>query len=233
MSALSRETLELISSWAEVLTALFGILAATCAVVYLLANKPIRKLEQHDNEVLQANVADARKAQQSVELELVKQQERTAKAEKAASDAALALAKFKEPRVLSKQQSSTITAKVKPFRVKFDVAASNNSETLNLVVQIEDLLKAAGWEEVDWPFADGNLVHSRITRPGRVSIGLAIEHGVSIQVKQPEKEELFEIAKTLASAFSAEGVSARAEFMAVDQSNQHTIHIVVGEKAVP
>lgn len=182
---------------------------------------------------LEKDASDAKAAQQRVETELANQKERTASAEKAASDAALALAKFKAQRVLSNEQSNAITAKVKPFPVKFDVAASSNSETLNLVMQIEDALKAAGWEELDWPSVDGNLVHSLITRPGRVSIGIAIEHGVTIQVVQPEKEELLAIAKTLSSALSAEGISARAQFMAVDQSNKHTIHVVVGEKPVP
>src|SRR5438445_5938391 len=59
MSAFSREILETISSWAEVFTALFGVLAATSAVVYLLANKPLRKIEAHENSVLQEKTATA------------------------------------------------------------------------------------------------------------------------------------------------------------------------------
>ena len=62
MSGSSRETLELIASWAEILTAAFGILAATAAVVYLLANKPLKKLESHDNDVLRGRVAEAQRA---------------------------------------------------------------------------------------------------------------------------------------------------------------------------
>jgi hypothetical protein len=70
MSAFPREVLERISSWSEVLTALFGVLAAISAVLYLLANRPIRKIEAHDNLVLQGEVAkaqaDAAKGQQDL-----------------------------------------------------------------------------------------------------------------------------------------------------------------------
>jgi hypothetical protein len=76
MSALSRELLESISSWSEFLGAVFGILAATSVVVYVLANKPLRKIEAHDNFVLQ---------------------ERAARAQKEAAEANLELAKFKAP----------------------------------------------------------------------------------------------------------------------------------------
>jgi hypothetical protein len=63
MSGLSRETLDLISPWAEILTAAFGTLAATGAVIYLLANKPLKKkIEAFDNQVPKRRVADAQKA---------------------------------------------------------------------------------------------------------------------------------------------------------------------------
>jgi hypothetical protein len=76
MSELPRETLELIASWAEILTAAFGILAATAAVVYLLANKPLRKLEAHDNEVLKGAVAEQQTRAATAEKELLELRER-------------------------------------------------------------------------------------------------------------------------------------------------------------
>ena len=63
--------------------------------------------------VITGNIINKRQAAQLREFdqglttartELGRQQERTAKAEKAASDAALALEKFKEPRILSPEQ---------------------------------------------------------------------------------------------------------------------------------
>jgi hypothetical protein len=164
-------------------------------------------------------------------LELGRQKERTAKAEQAASDAALALAKFKQWRVLSQTQQAEIAAKVKPFFSTFDVAASNTSEPLTLVTQIEDSLSAAGWKQLDWPAMNSNSqAYSVISRPGRAALGIAIEHGVTVQVEQSDKEELLGIAKMLAAALSAEGIDAEAQFMAIKPTNKHAIHIVVGEK---
>ena len=67
MSPLSPKTLETISAWSEALTALFGILAATSAVVFLLVSKPLK--------------AEADRAQESLKLALEQQKEKTANAE--------------------------------------------------------------------------------------------------------------------------------------------------------
>lgn len=168
------------------------------------------------------------------ENDLTESKTELAKAEKAASDAALALEKFKQWRVLSKKQQDEIAVKVKPFFSNFDVAASNTSEPLNLVKQIEDSLSAAGWKQLDWPATTSDSkTYSVISRPGRALLGIAIEHGVTIQVEQSDKGELLDIAKILATALSAEGVEAEAQFMAISPTNKHTIHIVVGEKPTP
>jgi hypothetical protein len=70
MSALSRETLELISSWSEVLGAVFGILAATSVVVYVLVNRPLRKIEAHESQVERQHTADAQERAAKAELAL-------------------------------------------------------------------------------------------------------------------------------------------------------------------
>jgi hypothetical protein len=72
MSPLSRETLEAISSYAEWLGAVFGILAATSAVVYVLVNRPLRKLDAHDNAVLQEKNTTAQTELAKAQLELGK-----------------------------------------------------------------------------------------------------------------------------------------------------------------
>jgi len=89
MSSLSRELLQRISEISEVLGAAFGILAATSVVVYLLANKPLRKLEAHDSDVLKGTVAEAQGKMAGLEkdaadakAEMATQQTRAATAEK-------------------------------------------------------------------------------------------------------------------------------------------------------
>jgi hypothetical protein len=203
MSTLSRETLELISSWAEILTALFGILAATGAVVYLLANRPLRKYDQRDNEVLRTNVSDAQKAQQSVETELAKQRERTAKAEKDASDAALALAQFKQPRILSPQQQASLITDAKSFTGQnFAFAVFPDPEPQSLTRVIDGLLKSAGWKRVP----------SQIQRQGGVLMDIAGETAAQISDSgvdayiAPDDQGSVAAQHALCSALTAAGI---------------------------
>jgi len=59
MSAFSREALETISSWSEVLAAVFATLAALSGIAYLLSTRPLRKIEVRENAILQRETADA------------------------------------------------------------------------------------------------------------------------------------------------------------------------------
>lgn len=76
MSAFSREFLETVSSWSEILAAAFALLAAASGVAYLLSTRPLRAIEAHDNSVLQEKTASAQaeaaKAQLALDQELAK-----------------------------------------------------------------------------------------------------------------------------------------------------------------
>jgi hypothetical protein len=165
MSGLSRETLELISSWAEILTAAFGILAATAAVVYLLANRPLKKLETHDNEVLKGTVSEAQRA-------LLVQQERAdiaagklAGLEQDAADAKTEMAKQQtiaataersllelqnriKPRNLTAKQAADFVEVLRTLpggTIDFGYTSAGGDETFNFAKQFLPLFKKAGW----------------------------------------------------------------------------------------
>ncbi|MGC2743327.1 MAG: hypothetical protein WA672_09075 [Candidatus Angelobacter sp.] len=70
MSAFSRETLETIASWSEIFGGIFGLLAAASVIAYLLASRPLRKIEA---------------------LESLQEKQKTALAQKEAAEAQLAL----------------------------------------------------------------------------------------------------------------------------------------------
>jgi hypothetical protein len=70
MSAFSREVLESISKWSEILGAAFALLAGAAAVMFIIVNKPLRRIE---------------------ELESLQEKQKTALAQKAAADAQLEL----------------------------------------------------------------------------------------------------------------------------------------------
>jgi hypothetical protein len=120
---------------------------------------------------LQKTALDAKAAQQRVETELAIQKERTANAEKAASDAALALAKFKQPRTLSPEQQDALLTASKPFAGQhFACAVFPDSEPLALLRVLDVVLKSAGWERVP----------SQIERQGGVLTEVAGESAATI-----------------------------------------------------
>jgi hypothetical protein len=227
-----------IFDWATVILIALTVLSGAGALVTgdIIAQRQEARLRQFDKDLTDARTELGKQQEKAatVETTLAEQKERTALAEKAASDAALDLARLKQPRILKNEQRERIVSKVSRFPgTEFDVAASNSSEPLNLVMQIEESLVAAHWKEIDWPEMSPNgRANTLITRPGKASLGLAIEHGVTIQVEMSDREQLLEMAKILAVALSAEGISAEAQFMSVNQGNQRMIHIVVGEKPI-
>src|SRR5438552_15407042 len=82
MPPFSKDALETISSWAEILTAAFGILAAASAVVYLLSNKPLRKIEAHESQLERQAAARAKKEAAEAQLALQKHLESVVKHQK-------------------------------------------------------------------------------------------------------------------------------------------------------
>jgi hypothetical protein len=130
MSELPRETLELIASWAEILTAAFGLLAATAAVVLYLANKPLRQLEAHDNEVLKGAVAEQQTRAATAEKELLELRDRI------------------KPRSLTDQQSEELIGVLKTSpggTVNFGYTSGGGDESLNFLKQLLPLFRLAGW----------------------------------------------------------------------------------------
>jgi hypothetical protein len=130
MSSLSKETLELIASWAEILTVVLALASAFCGIVLVIASKPLKKIEARENEVLQGKVTDA-------QIGLGVQQERAAKAEKelkevdaktegfrlAIATANERAAKTQASLALAEQHSSEANAKAEGFRR--DIAQAN------------------------------------------------------------------------------------------------------------
>jgi hypothetical protein len=120
---------------------------------------------------LEKDAANAKTAQQGVETELARQKERTANAEKAASDAALALAKFKQPRSLSPEQQHKLRVALEPFAGQnFACAVYPDPEPLALLTVLDANLRSAEWKRVP----------SQIDRPGGVLVEVAGESAATI-----------------------------------------------------
>lgn len=192
-----------------------------------------REIELKDRDVKIAEtgakaVAAEAKAEQ-FRLNIAEANQQAEEAQQRAAEARLELAKLKTPRTLDSTHAQRVTAEAKQFAgTTFNIAAFNSKEPLNLVFQIEEILSAAGWKQLDW---DALIT---INRTGRSSLGIAAETGVTIQVEfdleAATRSRLLGIAKFLASALTKEGIAAEAQFMPLKTKNPESIHLVVGEK---
>ena len=157
-----------------------------------------------DLATLQASASDAKAAQQRVETELAKQKERTAKAEQSASDAALALAKFKEPRSLTPEQQDQLVASVKRFTGQnFAIAVFPDPEPQAFARLLDRLLKSAQW----------NRVPSQIQRDGGVLVDINGESAAEITDAgidayiAPDDTESLEAQASICSVLNAFGIA--------------------------
>jgi hypothetical protein len=160
--------------------------------------------------------------------ELGRQQERTAKAEKAASDASLSLEKFKEPRTLSPEQQEKLIAILKPFAGQhFACAAFPDPEPLALIRLLDTLAKASGWRRVP----------SQIERSGGVLMEIAGETAASIfdsgvnAYISPDDQESVPAQMALCSALMADGVQCETHRTPqLAGKNPRAITIAIGKK---
>ena len=169
--------------------------------------------------------------EQYLRTSLANTNERAAHAEERAAKAELDLAKLKTPRTLNSEQQTRISAALKPFTGQiFDIALNIDDESKNLLPQIEDTMKAAGWSQIDWKGASGTA-DINFVRAGRPIAGIASVSGVIIQMHSEQVEKMKGAASILASALDAEGISARAELgLGIPNTNATAIHILVGSK---
>ncbi len=120
---------------------------------------------------LQKDAADAEAAQKRVETDLEAQKQHTAEAQKAAADAALELAKFKAPRILSPEKQEAIIAALRPFAGQsFALAVFPDPEPLALIRSLDTLLRSAGWTRVP----------AQIQRDGGILVDVEGESAASI-----------------------------------------------------
>jgi hypothetical protein len=197
-----------IFDWAAVVLVGLTFIAGAGALITgrILSHREEERLRQFDSELTGAKNELVKQQGQTaqVEVALEAQKERTAKAEKDASDAALALAKFKQPRTISPEQRQKLVADVKPFaRTKFAMAVFPAPEPLALARNLDVLLKSAHWERVP----------SQIQRDGGVLIDVAgqsaaeiSDSGIDLYIA-PDDNESVNAQHALCSALIAAGIA--------------------------
>jgi hypothetical protein len=168
---------------------------------------------------LQKAADDARAAQQRVEIDLAKQQERAANAERDAAEAKLV------------QDAEGFIAEMKAYSgQKFSCGVANDQEARAFLLELRMTLEISGWVPIapqsDSPFVIDVMGTGDATGTGRA----AIENGIGVDVvyaHNPSNESVRR-ARGLVSALDKHGIIAREGTSATIA--QDTLNIFVGEK---
>jgi hypothetical protein len=144
-----------------------------------------------------------------------------------AAEAQLELAKFKAARILSAEQQTRISEKLKPFAgAKYDagIGPMGDPEPLYLLRSIHSALSAAGWEQVAWTGGGATYTEAPI-----LDVGLTMVTNVMVDVHPKYWAQLGTAASALADALNAEGIAATEDSK---PTTIHTemIHLRIGRK---
>jgi hypothetical protein len=154
MSSLSKETLELIAGWAEILTVTLALASAACGVVLVYANKPLKVIADRESadakaalleQQLRADEAAGKLA--GLEEKAAKQQERAAKAElqlETERKERVGLEEAVANRVILDQNDSG--NRLKAFTgIKVAIVSRANPEQWKLAGQLSTVAYLANW----------------------------------------------------------------------------------------
>ena len=215
-------------NWAEIA----GIIAVAVLVVAeiiqfkyghrrddLIAQEQTATNQRHDEEMARLH------------LDTAQSNARAAEATQKATEAQLALEKFKAPRVLQPEQWAAIAAAMRQFgNIQFDVAVGpmGDPEPEIFGRTLADTLSNGGWTQIDW---DTNDPQIRLERTGSRFVGFAAVTNVIIDIHPAEAGRLWPAAQALAAALKAQGVDADAQQGSGGRNKNNTaIHVMIGRK---
>jgi hypothetical protein len=176
--------------------------------------------EQQKTALAQKEVAEAKKAAGDADSKAEGFRLDIAKANERAAEATLALAKLKQPRVLTREQQERIFSKIKQFSGQsFAAYTFQDQESIDFANAVGRILLGANWvvQTPDSDIAIGKL-------------GTTIFTGVQVEFAPSRANDFRSIAETLASALTEEGIPCKAMAVPFREKSANAIHIVVGKK---
>jgi hypothetical protein len=153
----------------------------------------------------------------------------TADANRRASEAELALLKFRAKRLPSTAELATLIEKINRFAgTKFDVGhAKVDREAWDFLWRLEPAISAAGWIHIDWV---GGPTFGKNGWPGNHRYGEMGVNNVSIEVRSENRPTLMPAAEALAEALRAMDIEATTDDDNNSSQNDDAIHLIVGPK---
>lgn len=201
------------------LVAITVVLAGAVFFTQFMSVRRAKELTQAQSELAVAK-------DRQLAIDLKGKDEKIAEANARAAEAMLALEKFKRPRRLTSEQHALLIEKLKPFAgTEYDLAAKD-PEPLDLALDIESALRAAGWTIRSW--TDGGIVTNLPGRP--FVVGHIVLSGIDVQMRDPDlsnARDAFVNALTLAGF---EGVRGSAANVPPEYPNRSVLHIMIGTK---
>jgi len=177
--------------------------------------------EHFANERISANEADTARANEAA-----------ARANEGAVKAQLALEKYKATRAsgLKEGDLNLAVAELKAFSgTKFDAGIPvGNDECRQLLTVLEDVLRAAGFSQIDWKDAKAGAIG--LERKGRPRVGAVTARGVMVEVDAKKHPDLWKVAQAMEKAFKDAGVEMHAFPEIATGAVNDCLHLLVGEK---
>jgi hypothetical protein len=227
---MGKEVLEYWKDWADFAGLIFAFIVGVGVVGEFAAHFAYRYFSRQLEPIILAEEESLRKQIAEAEARAAEANARAAEANEKMEQEKLARAKIEQriaPRVLPIPARERIIKTLKKFSgTTFDMAIQQEADSEALALVIDDILKSAGWNEIDWK--GGMLV---FTRPGRNVAGIIVLNDVILQMDKSRVSEFMPAATALASALVKEGITARAEGgSGTHAENTHALHVLVGQK---
>jgi len=156
-----------------------------------------------------------------------------ARAQIAAAEAQLELAKFRTPRaaLLTSEVLMSITERLKPFAgTQFDCGIGSNGEQADFWWVLQPAIVAAGWQHLIWQYPPGSLPMLIIQGPNRAGSGNVGAANVEIHLHPDNREKLWLAAMALVGALNEVGIAAREAGFNAHSTNNAAVHILIGPK---
>jgi hypothetical protein len=143
-----------------------------------------------------------------------------AKARAAQAEAALTLSNYKSGHVLAREQEQRVVEKLLAMPPAiYDARASHDPDSLAVMMQIGNMLKAAQWRVRDVPAGTGPGLSGKAELP----------EGITIEIADSRRVDWEATVISLVLALREEGVHAAGQ--ASPDADPSAIHVIIGGKA--